>query len=276
MPYHRTVRFASPLVAWHELVLSEPAPDWSHVYRPESPRLLVPGTRWIEAEQHGRRFFSDALTPLVLTPEVPYRTRQPFVGQRSVVLVFQRGDGGVLQRAAQVRFNPMSLWRLARCRAVLDGGVPDPLGFEEELLMLLPTAEGGSLTGACDAVTQHVSGQIADRRSARAVERARELLAFDPSSSPSLHEIAQAVEASPFHLARCFKRANGIGLHGYRTRLRMGLALSRIGEGESNLTMLALDLGYSSHSHFTAVFRAYFGVPPGRARELLIRRARIR
>jgi AraC family transcriptional regulator len=277
MPYRRTVRYASPLVAWHELVLTEPAPDWSTVYRAESPRLLVLGSRWIEVEQRGRRFFCDALTPLALTAETPYRTRQPFVGQRSIVLVFDSGDADALHRAAQVRLSPTAQWRLARCRAALDHGVPDPLGFEEELLMLpLVACQGGAAEAHSDADAQHGSGHVADRTTDRAVERARELLAFDPSSSHSLHEVARAVAVSPFHLTRCFKRTNGIGMHGYRTRLRMGLALSRLGEGENDLTRLALDLGYSSHSHFTAAFGAYFGVSPSRAREQLTQRARIR
>jgi AraC-like DNA-binding protein len=277
MPYRRTTRYASPLMAWHELVLAESAPEWSDIYRPDSPRLLIPGSRWIEAEQRNRRFICDALTPLVLTPDAPYRTRQPFAGQRSIVLVLERGGEGVLQRGAHVRFSPVSLWRLARCSAALDAGVPDPLGFEEELLTLMPTVhEDDCIAGACDAFAHRASSRIAKASADRAVERARELLASDPSSSHSLHDIAGAVAASPFHLARCFKRVNGIGLHCYRTHLRMGLALSRLGQGEDDLTGLALDLGYSSHSHFTAVFGTHFGVSPSRAREFLARRAAIR
>jgi AraC-like DNA-binding protein len=83
------------------------------------------------------------------------------------------------------------------------------------------------------------------------------------------------VAASPFHLARRFKRANGVGLHRYRTRLRMALALARLGDGATDLTALALDLGFNSHSHFSAAFGAHFGVAPSRARDLLGCRARI-
>lgn len=101
-------------------------------------------------------------------------------------------------------------------------------------------------------------------------------LASDPASSASLGEIAQAVAASPFPLAPRFKRATGVGLHGYRTQLRMAQSLARLGDGEGDLTGLALDLGYSSHSHFTAAFEAHFGVAPGRARGLLAGRARFR
>jgi hypothetical protein len=91
VPYRRSIRYASPLVSWHELELAESMPEWSCAYRPDSPRLLVPGSHWVEAEQRGQRFVSDALRPLVLTPDSPYRTRQPFTGQRSIVLVFCLG-----------------------------------------------------------------------------------------------------------------------------------------------------------------------------------------
>lgn len=251
MPYRRTVRYASPLVAWHELVLEASAPAWSDTYHAESPRLLIPGSRWIEAEQRGQRFFCDALSPLALTPEVPYRTRQPHRGQRSVVLVFEGGEGGLLGRDVRPRLGPAAQWRLARCRAAIDQGAPDQLALEEALLALLPAADED-----CVSVD-------------RAVERARERLACDPTAPHSLHDIAQAVAVSPFHLARRFKRVNGIGLHGYRTRLRMALALARLGDGEEDLTGLAFDLGYSSHSHFTAAFRRHFGAPPSHARALL-------
>jgi AraC family transcriptional regulator len=260
VPYHRSIRYVSPLVSWHELVLAESMPEWSGAYRPDSPRLLVPGTRWIEAEQRGQRFVCDALTPLVLMPDVPYRTRQPFTGQRSIVLVF--GMDAPLWET-RLRFGPAAQWRLARCRASLEGGVLDRLAFEEELLALLPAND-------------EADPGKAERRPDRVAERARELLASDPATSQSLHEVACALSTSPFHLARRFKRANGIGLHGYRTRLRMTQALNRLAEGEDDLTRLALDLGYSSHSHFTAAFRAQFGLAPGRARSLLASRARFR
>lgn len=257
MPHRRTIRYASPLLAWHELVLEVPADDWRGTYRADSPRLLVPGSGWVEAEQQGQRFICDALTPLLLSPAVPYRTRQPFAGQRSVLLVFEDMDIGLPGQACRLHFGPQAQWQLAACRAALDRGVQDDLQFEEAVLSLLPVVQDGA-------------------RMDRAVERARELIASDPTLSVSVHAIARAVGTSPFHLARRFQRSHGIGLHRYRTGLRMALALGRLGDGERDLSALALDLGYSSHSHFTAAFGAHFGMPPRDARQLLAARAGIR
>ena len=38
--------------------------------------------------------------------------------------------------------------------------------------------------------------------------------------------------------------------------------LHRLDQGERTLSALALDLGFSSHSHFTTAFRRHFGVTP--------------
>jgi AraC-like DNA-binding protein len=71
------------------------------------------------------------------------------------------------------------------------------------------------------------------------------------------------VGVSAFHLARLFRRQTGFSLHGYRTRIRLLQALDRVAEARGALTDLALDLGFSSQSHFTDAFRRAFGVPPG-------------
>jgi AraC-like DNA-binding protein len=45
-------------------------------------------------------------------------------------------------------------------------------------------------------------------------------------------------------------------------RLRLRAALDLLPEYRRDITRLALDLGYSSHSHFTYAFRREFGFPP--------------
>ena len=77
-----------------------------------------------------------------------------------------------------------------------------------------------------------------------------------------LSEIAASLGVSVFRLCRAFRRATGSTLHGFRNRLRLAASLERIGRRSFDLTDIALDLGYSSHSHFTAAFRREFGVTP--------------
>jgi len=96
--------------------------------------------------------------------------------------------------------------------------------------------------------------------------RACLLLSARYAESLGLAEIASVVFASTFHLARLFKRVTGLSLHQYRNRLRLRIALERIVAGEKDLTGLALDLGFSSHSHLTDLFHRAFGLAPSECR----------
>ncbi|MEZ4619900.1 MAG: helix-turn-helix domain-containing protein [Caldilineaceae bacterium] len=55
-------------------------------------------------------------------------------------------------------------------------------------------------------------------------------------------------------------------MHQYTAQLRMRAALERITDPGTDLTAVALDLGYSSHSHFTSAFRRAFGILPSALR----------
>lgn len=110
------------------------------------------------------------------------------------------------------------------------------------------------------------------RRDVDLVEAARDVIARDFKSNLSLSDIARAVESSVFHLARSFKARTGFSLHAYRNQLRLRAALERLAEPGIDLIDIALDLGFSSHSHFTETFRRSFGKPPSVFREQTRRR----
>lgn len=103
-----------------------------------------------------------------------------------------------------------------------------------------------------------------DRR--RTVEAVRELLATDPEAPWTLDMIVDRVCVSPSHLCRVFKEQAGVTIHQYLTQLRLREAAEAVLAGERDLAMLAVRLGFSTHSHFTEHFRRVFGVPPKRLR----------
>jgi AraC-like DNA-binding protein len=82
----------------------------------------------------------------------------------------------------------------------------------------------------------------------------------------TLDEVARALYTSPFHFARVFQRWTGISIHRYLTLLRLRASLERAADGQEDLAALALDLGFSSHSHFTDSFRREFGETPSEVR----------
>jgi AraC family transcriptional regulator len=93
------------------------------------------------------------------------------------------------------------------------------------------------------------------------VQRAREHLNRTCRRREGIAEVADAVGASVFHLCRLFRRGTGVSLHAYRTELRLRRSLEWLQDGGDILTV-ALDAGFSHHSHFTAAFRRAFGVVP--------------
>jgi AraC family transcriptional regulator len=88
-------------------------------------------------------------------------------------------------------------------------------------------------------------------------------------SLPSLGELAQSLDCSPFHLSRTFHQMTGMSLRRYIIRLRTSMAAERLANGAKDLTDLALDLGFADHSHFTNTFRKEWGIPPSRLRARL-------
>ena len=84
-----------------------------------------------------------------------------------------------------------------------------------------------------------------------------------------LGELARALNTSPFHLAHIFRSEIGISVHQYLVQLRVIAALERLDQGEPDLSKLALDLGFSHHSHFSSQFRRVVGKSPREVRRML-------
>jgi AraC-like DNA-binding protein len=106
------------------------------------------------------------------------------------------------------------------------------------------------------------SSPRAARRRRDLVEAARSAVARSYRERPGLAGLAAQLGTSPFHLSRAFKEEIGTGLHEYVTQLRLRRALELLEDPRAALTEIALDLGFSSHSHFTAAFRRAFAAPP--------------
>jgi AraC-like DNA-binding protein len=98
------------------------------------------------------------------------------------------------------------------------------------------------------------------------VEETKAVLARSFREPLSLQEIADRIGFSVFHLCRLFRRGTGTTLHHYRNHLRLRTALEEVADPQTDLSALGLDLGYSSHSHFTSAFRQAFGTTPSTLR----------
>lgn len=127
-----------------------------------------------------------------------------------------------------------------------------------------------TLTGLLDALLHAPEcaprRRCATRRQRDLALQADEFLAqrfFEPLR---LESIARELGVTGPYLARSYKSTLGTRMHERLMSLRLAAALSRLSKGAEDLTSLALDLGFASHSHFTAAFRGRVGIPPSQFR----------
>ena len=123
-------------------------------------------------------------------------------------------------------------------------------------------AEGLVLTLVCRSLgprTSHEPGATYARR--RLADRVKVLLASDLSRRWTLADIAAEIRGSPVYLTQVFQQTEGIPLYRYHLRLRLARALDLIARFD-DLSALAAELGFSSHSHFAAAFRQAYGRSP--------------
>ncbi|MBL8981213.1 MAG: helix-turn-helix transcriptional regulator [Gemmatimonadetes bacterium] len=103
----------------------------------------------------------------------------------------------------------------------------------------------------------------------RLAERTRRALMETLTENLTLTQLAQEVHASVFHLCRAFRQHTGFTIHEYRRVARLRRALELVPRYRGNLSALAIDLGFYSHSHFTAAFRRAFGAIPSEVAAML-------
>jgi len=77
-----------------------------------------------------------------------------------------------------------------------------------------------------------------------------------------LKTLARKVGCSPHHLSRMFSQTTGETLSSHLRSLRLHRARNLLEAGTHNVTQAAMEVGYSSISHFSRQFRRLFGLPP--------------
>ena len=91
---------------------------------------------------------------------------------------------------------------------------------------------------------------------------ARELLSSRWSEPLELDDVVAEVAASKHHLCRIFRSEMGTTMHRFLRTLRLRRSLEKVAEEGSDLSTVAFEHGFSSHSHFTSSFRKEFGMTP--------------
>ena len=170
-------------------------------------------------------------------------------------------DGATLAfRQQRLRIDARAQVLVALLRHSLHSNVAEPLEAESLALTLVRRVLGPRTT--------HAAGASTGRQ--RVVDRVKLVLASDLARRWTLAEIAAEVRGSPVYLTQVFHQVEGLPLYRYQLRLRLARALDLLVHYD-DLTALSLDLGFSSHSHFSAAFRQTYGRSPSEFRQSVLR-----
>jgi AraC-like DNA-binding protein len=108
---------------------------------------------------------------------------------------------------------------------------------------------------------------VARRVDVRAVERARQFLDAERTRAVHSRELEAITGLTRYDLARQFRIVLGTSPYRYLLMRRLELAREQMHRGRA-LADVALEAGFADQAHFTRVFRAAFGLTPGRYRAL--------
>jgi len=164
-------------------------------------------------------------------------------------------------REPRLRIDPRAQALVALLRHSLREGVAEPLEGESLTLTLVHRALAPRTT--------HAAGSSHGRQ--RLVDRAKLVLSSDLARRWTLAEVAAEVGVSAVYLTQSFRQVEGVPLYRYQLRLRLARALDLLRDYD-DLAALGADLGFSSHSHFTAAFQKMYGRTPSEFRQMALHR----
>jgi AraC family transcriptional regulator len=213
----------------------------------------------------GRHVVATPSHAVFIAANTPYRIGFPGgIGDRALSLRFgetlapdqigTRGGAAVLASNGLLPANAMILRNLLRAR--LERHDTEELEIEALGLDLLDMSFRSMHTGA------RPRRHSAQARRTRALERVKEAVALAPGEKWNVAKLAKVANLSPFHLCRVFRQMVGTSIYSYVLQERLAQSLDAVLDCGDDLTAVALDGGFASHSHFTARFRSFFGCTP--------------
>ena len=214
------------------------------------------------------------------------RERSEFFAEPGSISVVNAGDLHTGQRAdgEELRYRalyiPVSI--LSEAAGAVSAGDPpgflsgvirDPRLFSVLCRMHASIIDGSSslrreqlLLGAVQALAGQYGSRWKPREKSIAdapgpVRAAYALIEARFKDELSATEIAVAVDVSPYHLMRLFRRCVGMPMHALQTQLRVE-AGKRLLQRGMTASETALEVGFADQSHFTKRFKEMVGTSP--------------
>ncbi len=101
----------------------------------------------------------------------------------------------------------------------------------------------------------------------KAVGRILDMLVSDLSDTPKLETLMKEANMTHTRLNRCFKKAYGNTVFGWLREYRLNEAMRLLRQDHQSITDIAYACGFSSSSHFGAIFKERFGCSPKQYRQ---------
>jgi len=171
---------------------------------------------------------------------------------------------GEIEFKPRLFFYDRDLWEIAlKLKSQVN---PDPMypQYAEALGIVLTheLARISSDTGLRRPVSR---GGLAPWQQKRVAAYIEERLAYDIP----LATLAELARLSPYHFSRSFKHSFGLPPHRYHANRRIERAKQLLANREPSITKIALDVGFSETSTFSAAFHRLTGQTPSRYRRNL-------
>jgi AraC-like DNA-binding protein len=254
---------------WIDSLAVDPVSDsCGDVERRDSNVVVLPFAGvFAKHDAPGKHVVGTPSHAVFIAADTPFRIAFPgAIGDRAIVLRFDSavvpeavdrrpgetlGSHGLLPAQAMMR------------RDLLRRRANDPAAERFEIETL-----GLELLDLCLGALRDVPSlqRATHLRHSRAVERVKEAVAVAPGRDWSVARLAKIANLSDFHLCRVFRERTGSSIYDYVLRERLAQALAAVLDG-GDITAIALDAGFASHSHFTARFKRFFGVTPSVLRQ---------
>ena len=86
------------------------------------------------------------------------------------------------------------------------------------------------------------------------------------AQNPSLMNMAESVQMSPFYFSRLFKQSTGLSPHQYLLKCRIEQAKRLLKSTNLSIAAIAAEVGFVDQSHLARHFKRQVGVPPSQLR----------
>ena len=280
-PLHGSYRELGFSVEWHDFVAKESV-DWARSFHPGSIEICLNlagrgsirhGSDQIEFSDLSAGFYRQTADQL---------SGQRLAGERHQFLTVELAPAFVQQQLAGAEASIHPLVREVIAGRTNAGALVEPSRLTAEHQQLVVSLRHPPVLASAhrlwyQAKTLEVMSaflfqappekemfcQRQKRLAQDRVDRVIAILRSNVAEPPTLEVLGRQVGCSPFYLSRIFSQQMGTTISQYLRQLRMEKAALLLKAGQLNVTQVAMEVGYSSSSHFSAAFHEAFGCCPG-------------